>query len=335
MRTGPLSDEYILKHCAIYRPIPLGPAQSILMHDLHRETSNVNAITGKALKYQKPIPRPTSFDALAKTLTKMSGNPQTYDHLKNLYADEIRNFKSTPPKLILPSPPNVGPASLMPQANRIPPSVQSDVSDVSSRADSPTNTETTNGNGNGNDNGDSSSGDADIRNSFASDASDVRRMLAGEGDDPDEQSRGTYSGSEDDVNLVSPVAMGDDPGDYVDVPIRRGTQPPPPPPDDDLERRASDLFGEMDSRSARLERRQARRHLPGSPSPNLRRSYAMSRPGSRVISNPEEYRQLTGPETQTNEELVTEIQQQMAMSALRSDIINTHNASDPRSPKFV
>lgn len=304
MRTGPLSDEYILKHCAIYRPIPLGPAQSILMHDLHTQRNSVTITGSKALKYQKPIPRPTSFDALAKTLTKMSGNPQTYDHLKNLYADEIRNFKSTPPKLILPSPPNVGPASLMPQANRIPPSVQSDVSDVSSRADSPTNTETTNGNGNGN--GDSSSGDADIRNSFESDASDVRRMLAGEGDDPD---------------------------DLVDVPIRRGTQPPPP--GDDLERRTSDLFDEMDSRSARLERRQARRHLPGSPSPNLRRSYAMSRPGSRVISNPEEYRQLTGPETQTNEELVTEIQQQMAMSALRSDIINTHNASDPRSPKFV
>jgi len=299
MRTGPLSDEYILKHCAIYRPIPLGPAQSILMHDLHRETSNVNAITGKALKYQKPIPRPTSFDALAKTLTKMSGNPQTYDHLKNLYADEIRNFKSTPPKLIQSSPPNVGPASLMPQANRIPPSLMPSMSSVeSSRPDSPANTETTNGNGNGN--------------------------------DEDSISRGTYSGSEDDVNLISPIAS-----DYVDVPIGRGTQPPPPPPPpgDDLERRTSDFFDEIDSRSARLERRQARRYSK-SPGSNLRRSYALGRPGSRVVSDPEEYRQLTGPETQTDEEFSAEIQQQMAMSALRSDRINTHNASDPRSPKF-
>jgi hypothetical protein len=95
------------------------------MHDLHTQRNSVTITGSKALKYQKPIPRPTSFDALAKTLTKMSGNPQTYDHLKNLYADEIRNFKSEPPMLRMPAPRGQGPASLMPTYAPSMPSAQS------------------------------------------------------------------------------------------------------------------------------------------------------------------------------------------------------------------
>ena len=63
-----LSDENVMKHCAIYRPIPMHLTKSVL-HSTQTETQY-----GKKLKYPSPLSRPTNFDTLATTLTRHSGN---------------------------------------------------------------------------------------------------------------------------------------------------------------------------------------------------------------------------------------------------------------------
>ncbi len=87
-RTGVLSDEHILKHCAIYNPIPMKIADKLLHQDLnvHKESP----FTTKKLKYHNVISRPTSFNTLANSLTRIGGNDlRIREHLIKSFVQEI------------------------------------------------------------------------------------------------------------------------------------------------------------------------------------------------------------------------------------------------------
>ena len=79
-----LSDENVMKHCAIYRPIPMHLTKSVL-HSTQTETQY-----GKKLKYPSPLSRPTNFDTLATTLTRHSGNdPEIRDRLHTSFRSAL------------------------------------------------------------------------------------------------------------------------------------------------------------------------------------------------------------------------------------------------------
>ena len=88
IRSGVLSDESILKHCAIYNPIPMKMANSVLRQDLnvHKESP----FTTKKLKYPNAVSRPASFNTLASSLTRIGGgNTQIRELLDDSYLKEI------------------------------------------------------------------------------------------------------------------------------------------------------------------------------------------------------------------------------------------------------
>ena len=90
-----LSDENVMKHCAIYRPIPMHLTKSVL-HSTQTETQY-----GKKLKYPSPLLRPTNFDTLATTLTRHSGNdPDVRDRLMtSILISKFRYAQETPLKV--------------------------------------------------------------------------------------------------------------------------------------------------------------------------------------------------------------------------------------------
>ena len=106
-----LSDENVMKHCAIYRPIPMHLTKSVL-HSTQTETQY-----GKKLKYPSPLSRPTNFDTLATTLTRHSGNdPDVRDRLMTSFRSaltitpaNVATPPTTPPATPIrpPTPPTV------------------------------------------------------------------------------------------------------------------------------------------------------------------------------------------------------------------------------------
>ena len=77
MRTGVLSDESILTHCAHHRPIPMHLVSKVL-------SDNSNAFTpysSKKLKYQISASRPNTFDTLATQLNRHSEAGNVRDSL--------------------------------------------------------------------------------------------------------------------------------------------------------------------------------------------------------------------------------------------------------------
>ena len=72
MRTGVLSDEHILKHCAHYRPIPMHASERVLRGNNDHHTST--PYSSKKLKYIKQVSRPQIYDTLATQLSRISGN---------------------------------------------------------------------------------------------------------------------------------------------------------------------------------------------------------------------------------------------------------------------
>ena len=88
MRQGVLSDYHVMKHCAYLQPIPMNMADEILHHDLNIHISS--PFTTKALKYQKVVSRPASFNTLANSLTRVGGNDfRIRDHLIKNFVQEI------------------------------------------------------------------------------------------------------------------------------------------------------------------------------------------------------------------------------------------------------
>lgn len=88
IRTGILSDKHVLKHCSIYSPIPMKIADKLLHQDLnvHKESP----FTTKKLKYHNAISRPTSFNTLANSLTRIGGNDlRIREHLIKSFVQEI------------------------------------------------------------------------------------------------------------------------------------------------------------------------------------------------------------------------------------------------------
>ena len=93
-RSSVLSDAHIMKHCAIYNPIPMKIADKLLHQDLNVHTST--PFTTKKLKYKNAISRPSDFNALAKTLTRIGGNDaRIYDALVKDFRQEV-NDKMSP-----------------------------------------------------------------------------------------------------------------------------------------------------------------------------------------------------------------------------------------------
>ena len=104
-----LSDENVMKHCAIYRPIPMHLTKSVL-HSTQTETQY-----GKKLKYPSPLSRPTNFDTLATTLTRHSGNdPEIRDRLHTSFRSALTITPAnvaTPPTTPPSTPPSTPPAT--------------------------------------------------------------------------------------------------------------------------------------------------------------------------------------------------------------------------------
>ena len=104
-----LSDENVMKHCAIYRPIPMHLTKSVL-HSTQTETQY-----GKKLKYPSPLSRPTNFDTLATTLTRHSGNdPDIRDRLHTSFCSALTITPAnvaTPPTTPPSTPPSTPPAT--------------------------------------------------------------------------------------------------------------------------------------------------------------------------------------------------------------------------------
>ena len=104
MRTGVLSDEHILKHCAHYRPIPMHLAPTIL----HINSKPMTPYSSKQLKYTKMVSRPDTFDTLARSIARATGNDSdTRDNLHEAFDNALQ--AQNPPQPNVPQPPNPPP----------------------------------------------------------------------------------------------------------------------------------------------------------------------------------------------------------------------------------
>ena len=134
-----LSDEHIMKHCSIYKPIPMGMTKSILHQNLNLHTQS--PYTVKKLKYHNAVSRPATFDTLAKTLTRITKDDSMRENLKSMYIKEINAPRSihvsVPPPSVHTPPQMTGPASIVPRSTlALPqPLPDSDVSDFDSEED--------------------------------------------------------------------------------------------------------------------------------------------------------------------------------------------------------
>jgi hypothetical protein len=97
-RTGVLSDEQVLKHCAKYRPVPLGVAHTIL-----QQPSATTLMNGKRLKHSQPPPRPENFDTMAKAVARIHQDPRLRDKMDSEYAKEVQRVMVADPNVPLPS----------------------------------------------------------------------------------------------------------------------------------------------------------------------------------------------------------------------------------------
>ena len=113
-----LSDEHIMKHCSIYKPIPMGMTKSILHQNLNLHTQS--PYTVKKLKYHNAVSRPATFDTLAKTLTRITKDDSMRENLKSMYIKEINAPRSihvsVPPPSVHTPPQMTGPASIVPRS---------------------------------------------------------------------------------------------------------------------------------------------------------------------------------------------------------------------------
>ena len=87
MRTGVLSDQSILKHCAKYQPIPMHMTHSIL----NQSPILTTPYSSKKIKHVRQMSRPQTFDALATHLGKHSGSVE----LRELLHQALNNAISS------------------------------------------------------------------------------------------------------------------------------------------------------------------------------------------------------------------------------------------------
>ena len=86
IRTGVLSDQHVRMHCSKYLPIPLGKSEAILT-DPNR---SARPLFGHKLKYTQPPSRPESFDTMAKSIARVTGNPKVVAELEKQYNEELK-----------------------------------------------------------------------------------------------------------------------------------------------------------------------------------------------------------------------------------------------------
>ena len=86
IRTGVLSDQHVRMHCSKYLPIPLGKSEAILT-DPNR---SARPLFGRKLKYTQPPSRPESFDTMAKSMARVTGNPKVVAELEKQYNEELK-----------------------------------------------------------------------------------------------------------------------------------------------------------------------------------------------------------------------------------------------------
>jgi len=128
MRTGILSDQSVMLHCAKYQAVPLGKAMSILSHN---QVNQRKPLFGRKLKHTQTPPRPESFDTMAKSVARISGNPKIHTELEKQYNEELKTAPLPPMIYHIPGPPRRG-------------------ANLTAVSTSTTSTQTENGNGNGN-----------------------------------------------------------------------------------------------------------------------------------------------------------------------------------------
>jgi hypothetical protein len=89
MRTGVLSDDYIMNNvCVEYRPVPLGKVDNVLSTSLEPKHN----LELRQMKYMRPPPRPSSFFAMANSLSNQADptNPLPFQQqLANRYVAEL------------------------------------------------------------------------------------------------------------------------------------------------------------------------------------------------------------------------------------------------------
>ena len=90
MRTGVLSDQSILKHCAKYQPLPMHMTQSILGNSQILTTP----YSSKKIKYVRQMSRPQTFDALATQLSKTSGSLELREQLHQALSNAISSAET-------------------------------------------------------------------------------------------------------------------------------------------------------------------------------------------------------------------------------------------------
>ena len=90
MRTGVLSDQSILKHCAKYQPLPMHMTQSILGNSQILTTP----YSSKKIKYVRQMSRPQTFDALATQLSKTSGSLELREQLHQALHNAISSAET-------------------------------------------------------------------------------------------------------------------------------------------------------------------------------------------------------------------------------------------------
>jgi len=89
MRSGVLSDDYIMNNvCVEYRPVPLGKVDNVLSTSLEPKHN----LELRQMKYIRPPPRPSSFFAMANSLSNQADptNPLPFQRqLAQQYEEEV------------------------------------------------------------------------------------------------------------------------------------------------------------------------------------------------------------------------------------------------------
>ena len=110
-------------------------ANTILNKDLNIHTAT--PFTSKRLKYQNPVSRPASFNALANSLTRVSGGDlRVRDHLINTYTSEINAPPVNPATSPVPPMPPSAPQAASITPRKSPSSSSGSVTDGGSDAES-------------------------------------------------------------------------------------------------------------------------------------------------------------------------------------------------------
>lgn len=107
MRTGVLSDEYILEHCKEFRPFPLDKAPKLLKVNLP-----LNPLSGIKPIYNQTVVRPATIHNMVSSIDMISQKVGDQDAVySRVMPKVISDFTAPPPVAVPATPPATPPAS--------------------------------------------------------------------------------------------------------------------------------------------------------------------------------------------------------------------------------